>query len=171
MNPRRTIGLTFVCAALLCLCGCGHSGRVRVQNSPPRPVADVDAVGLRLTPPSPVNWDDRPGADGLQVQVNFFRLDEDLSVTVKGARELTLFEGNLKANQLAGARVLQTWRFNAADLSTFCGKSAFGWGYAMRLPWGASPPSGSNATLIAKYISPTGRTIAAEPIVVPLGPG
>jgi hypothetical protein len=160
-----------VLAALLLPAGCGGGrGALRVQDYAPRPVDKIDVIGLRLTPPAPVNWDERPGADGLQMQVNFFRQDEALSVTVRGSLELTLYEGKLRPEQLAAARPLRTWRFEGAELSTYCGKSAFGWGYAMRLPWGASPPPGANATLGSRYTSPGGRVVAGRPIIVPLGP-
>ena len=157
-------------AAMLISAGCGGDGRLRVQDYPPRPVDDVDVVGLRMTPPAPVNWDERPGSDGLQIQVNFFRRDEDLSVIVRGSLELTLYAGRLQAKQLAEARPLRTWRFDGVELSTYCGKSAFGWGYAMRLPWGSQAPPGSNATLASRYISPDGRVVPGRPIIVPLGP-
>jgi len=157
-------------ATLILAGGCGSGGRLRVQDRPPRPVEEIDVIGLRMTPPAPVNWDERPGADGLQVQVNFFRQDEDLSVTVTGCLELALYEGKLRPEQIASSRPMRTWRFDGVELSTYCGKSAFGWGYAMRLPWGGHLPAGANATLGSRYTSPRGRVVAGRPIIVPLGP-
>lgn len=166
----RLGGMFLAAVAVLVLSGCGNTGPVKVQNHPPRGVAEVDVIGLRMTPPAPVNWDGRPGPDGLQVQVNFFRRDEDLSVTVKGSLELALYEGRIEVEHLGAARPVRTWRFDSVELSTYCGKSAFGWGYAMRLPWGSQPPPGPNATLGSRYISPGGRVVSGRPIIVPLKP-
>ncbi len=150
--------------------GCHNTGRVKVHDWPPRLVDRFDAVVLRLTPPAPVNWDDKPGADGLQVQINFFQIDKPLSVTVKGSLELELYQGRVQAAQLASAKPIRTWPFSGVELAGFAGKSAFGWGYAMRLAWGARPPAGSTATLIVRYRSLDGNVKTSSPLYVPLGP-
>ena len=54
------------------------------------------------------------------------------------------------------------------ELASYCGKSAFGWGYAMRLPWGPQPPPGAMATLTARYVSPDGRVTSSKPLCVPM---
>jgi len=164
-------GLLLVAVAALHLAaGCRTSGLVTVQKYAPRPVDDVDVIGLRVTQGKPVNWDEKPGADGLQVQVNFFRRGEDLSVTVRGTLELSLYEGRLKPGQIAAARPLRSWRFEGVELPTYCRKTPFGWGYAMRLPWGATPPSGANVTVGSRYVSPDGRVVTRRPIIIPLVP-
>ena len=167
--PRVT--LVAVIAALLAsaVTGCQNPGRVTVHNWPPRPVDRVDEIVLRLTPPAPVNWDDRPGPDGLQVQVNFFQVDEPLSVTVKGSLDLALYEGHVRPEDLAAAKPIHTWPFSGVQLAGLAGKSAVGWGYAMRLPWGSKPPAGTTATLAARYRSADGNVKAAQPLYVPLG--
>jgi len=155
---------------LLQIAGCHRTGRVKVHDWPPRPVDHFDEIVLRLTPPAPVNWDDRPGADGVQVQMNFFQVDKPLSVTVKGSLELALYEGRIKAAHLASARPLHTRTYSGSKLAGFAGKSAFGWGYAMRLAWHDRPPTGKIATLVARYRSRDGNVKASSPLYVPLGP-
>lgn len=162
---------TVILAGLLsAVVGCQNPGQVKVHNWPPRPVDHFDEIVVRLTPPAPVNWDDRPGADGLQVQINFFQIDRPLSVTVKGSLELELYQGRVQAAQLASAKPIQAWAYSGVKLAGFAGKSAFGWGYAMRLAWGDRPPAGKVATLIARYRSLDGNVKTSSPLYVPLGP-
>ena len=113
MKAPRVI-LVAVTAAFLASAatGCQDTGRVKVHNWPPRPVDRVDEIVLRLTPPSPVNWDDKPGPDGLQVQINFFQIDEPLSVTVKGSLDLALYDGHVLPEDLAAAKPIHTWPFS-----------------------------------------------------------
>ncbi len=171
MNAPRAILVAGIAAWLLSAAlGCQDPGRVRVHNWPPRPVDRVDEIMLRLTPPAPVNWDDKPGADGLQVQINFFQVDEPLSVTVKGSLDLALYEGHIQPEDIAAAKPLHTWPFSGVQLAGLAGKSAVGWGYAMRLPWGARPPAGVTATLAARYRSGGGNVMTSKPLYVPLGP-
>jgi len=171
MKASRVILVAGIAAWLLSAApGCQDTGRVKVQNWPPRPVDRVDEIVLRLTPPAPVNWDDRPGPDGLQVQVNFFQIDEPLSVTVKGSLELALYEGHVGPENLAVAKPIHTWPYSRVQLAAQAGKSAVGWGYAMRLAWNDSPPAGTTATLTARYRSADGNVKAAKPLYVPLGP-
>ena len=171
MKTPRAI-LVAVSATLLAsaVAGCQAPGRLTVHNWPPRPVDRVDEIVLRLTPPAPVNWDEKPGADGLQVQINFFQIDQPLSVTVKGSLDLALYEGRVLPEDIAAAKPIHTWPFSGVQLAGLAGKSAVGWGYAIRLPWGDSPPAGATATLIARYRSADGNVKAAQPLYVPLGP-
>ncbi len=168
MRSRR--GAIILVTLLSLTAGCQNTGRVKVHNWPPRPVDHFDEIVLRLTPPAPVNWDDRPGADGLQVQMNFFLIDRPLSVTVKGSLTLDLYQGRVEASQLDSAEPLHNWTYDGAQLATHAGKSAFGWGYAMRLAWHARPPAGKIATLVARYRSRDGNVKASSPLYVPLGP-
>jgi len=167
---RTRLATVILAGALTATAGCQNPGRVRVHDWPPRPVDRFDEIGLRLMLPAPANWDDRPGPDGFQVQINFFQIDEPLSVTVKGSLELVLYEGHVPAPRLASAKPIHTWPFSGVELAGFAGKSAFGWGYAMRLAWHDRPPEGKVATLIARYRSRDGNVKISSPLYVPLGP-
>lgn len=167
---RSTLAMVILAGLLAAAAGCHNPGRVKVHNWPPRPVDNFDEIVVRLTPPAPVNWDDRPGPDGLQVQINFFQIDRPLSVTVKGSLEMSLYEGRVQAAQLASAKPIHTWPYSGVELAGFAGKSAFGWGYAMRLAWHDRPPAGKIATLVARYRSRDGNVKASSPLYVPLGP-
>ena len=118
--------------AAVTLAGCQNGG-VEVSRLPPRPVDQVDNVALRLSPPMPLNWDDAPGLDGLQAQLNLFQLDQPLSVIVEGAMEFVLYEGRGTAQVLAGKKPFRVWTFQGPELRNCMGKTMFGG--AMRCAW------------------------------------
>ncbi len=156
---------------LLSAGGCENGTGVRVSRTPPAPVEEIDQIVLRLTPPTPVNWDDDPAADGLQVQVHFFQVDRPLSVTVKGSLEFVLYAGRLTASQAAEAQPWQIWTLNRVSLAGHAGRSLVGWGYAIPLSWQPRKPRMPVATLIARYHSPSGRQSVSRPIFVAMGDG
>jgi len=167
MRPAIAAALLAVAAGTI---GC-RTGPLTVSGRPPKPVDRVDKVALRISPPMPLNWDDRPGLDGFQAQVNFFQLDRPLSVTVEGVLEFMLYEGRGTVDVLAETKPVQTWAFEGPTLRRHQGKTMFGWGYAMRLPWGPSPPKSSSVTLIARYRpAGGGKDIPSDPLHVAMGP-
>lgn len=166
---RRRLAAGWLAAALLAG-GCAEPGEVSVSRRPPGPVRQVDKVVLRLSPPTPVNWDESPGSDGLQAQVHFFQLDEPLPVTVAGTLEFALYEGRPAGESLQQVRPFRTWAFDADQLNAHLGRSIFGWGYAMRLGWGRRPPASRTITLIARYRPTDGEPTASAPIQVATGP-
>ena len=167
MRPAIAAGLLAVAAGMI---GC-QWGPLTVSRQPPKPVDQVYKVALRISPPMPLNWDDRPGLDGFQAQVNFFQFDQPLSVTVQGVLEFMLYEGLGSAKVLAETKPFHTWAFDGATLRRHQGKTMFGWGYAMRLPWGSSPPKSSSVTLIARYRpAGGGKDIPSDPLHVAMGP-
>ena len=89
-------------------------------------------------------------------------------MTVKGSLDLALYEGHVLPEDIAAARPIHTWPFSGVQLAALAGKSAVGWGYAMRLPWGDKPPSGSIATLVARYTPPDGNVKVSDPLYPPL---
>jgi len=159
-----------VCAALLAgaaaISGC-PSGPQQVSKRPPPPVADVEGI-VPLTPPAATNWDGRPGADGLQVSVLLFRPGEGLPVTVRGALECVVYEGIIRGDQLTDARPWRSWRFGPDDLRQRVVRTAYGWGYAVILPWGPTGPGTSSVTLVVRYHPPEGPAVASQATVVPV---
>ena len=88
-----------------------------------------------------MNWDGVPGADGLEVRLHLFQYSRQLPVTVKGSLEFLLYEGVVRPGEFAKARLYHTWRFGGQALQAHLGRSAVGWGYAMRLDWTDRPPT------------------------------
>lgn len=150
--------------------GCTGAGEVRVPSRPPRPVEDVDEIIVQLTPPTAVNWDNLPGPDGLQAQIHFFRLDEDLAVTIAGTLEMALYEGRAGPREIEREPPLHVWKYEGDGLRRRLAKTLVGWGYGVRLGWGDRCPKSGSVTLLARYHSPSGGTKTSETIHVPLGP-
>jgi len=174
MTRRRPVPLLPAVAAAVLLAaasGCAQQGKNVLTKRPPRPVARVDRIVLPTQ--DPVNWDGRPGADGLAVQVYFFRRPPAtaLAVTVTGTLHLALYEGP-SAGDDPQAQPLLTWKFTAKELDTCLARAAWGWGYALRLGWGDRPPEASVVTLTARYVPPegTGMPVSAKPTTLSIAP-
>jgi len=163
-----TIALPTAVALVAAAVGCNSRSKTP-GDRPPAAVDHVDRFAIP-TSPHPLNWDAEPGSDGLAVQVFFERRSVGpLPVAVTGTIEFMLYEGALTAGQEA-ATPLHTWNFTGAELPGYAVRAAWGWGYAMRLGWGAKRPKTSSVTLLARYIPPTGSPVDAQPIIIPVGP-
>ena len=165
---------TFLAALLLCgasmLCGC-PPGQQAVGPAPPAPVDVVDSVNLWVRPTA-MNWDDQPGPDGVQVQVYFFRRDDEhkLPLTVSGSVDMILYEGNVKRSEISSAKPFHTWRFSPAQMKGFLARGMVGWCYTLTLPWGTNAPRADTVPLTARSTAPAGATLHAAPASISLGP-
>ncbi len=169
MTPPHSFPALSAATALVLLAAVGCEPHT-VSERPPMPVGQVDRLVLP-TSPQPVNWNQQPGADGLVVQVFFFRDPAPLPVTVKGSVEFLLYEGEPPAEGPHRTAPLHTWRFSGDELPSYLVRAAWGWGYAMRLGWGQKMPETTSATLRARYLPPTGPpTEKTEPVIIPIGP-
>ena len=117
----RAVQLRRSLAALVVLSAAGLSGCDGQANTlgerPPRPVDFADEIALRTTP-SPVNLDDNPGADGLVVRVELYRVrgtNVEL-LTVKGALEFSLYEGAVGSPARGEVKAFRTWRYSGKEL-------------------------------------------------------
>jgi len=167
MRPAAPIALM---AAAVLVGGCPQNGNVAVSRTPPPPVSQVDKVSPEVVHSMPVNWDDRPGPDGLQVRVHFFRLDRDLPVTVSGTVEFVLYEGRLSTGDVRSARPFRSWAFPQEALPRQISRSRYGWCYAMQLGWGMHVPRSGVVTLIARYLPPDGPAVLSSPMLVAMKP-
>jgi len=163
---RRPLGL-WLCAVLCAAtAGCpGPEGKAVVSSRPPRPVAVVDVIYIDALPVA-MNWDEKPGPDGLEAQVHFYRMDQPLPVTVSGTLELLLFEGKVSAAAAQANRPFHTWSFTTRELAGTLRKDLAGWGYAMRLAWGSPAPAAGMVTLIGRYQASGGEWVYSSPVAV-----
>ena len=162
---RRSIFLAIIFASLA---GCNTDGHQKVSSAPPRPVDEIDRIFLQ-TSPNAVNWDGKPGPDGLEVCVHMFRLSQPLPVTVRGTLRLTIYEGVISKKDLVSARPFRSWLFSGEELKAHRVRLMMGWGYAMRLGWGANKPTTSSVTLAIEYLPLQGNPVHANPIAIPIG--
>jgi len=153
--------------ALMLCAGCPGQGQMPGKTPPP-PSSRIDKIVVQSAPTA-VNWDQRPGPDGLVVSVHLFNDSSDLPVLGKGTMEFKLYEGTLGEGQLAEAKPLMEWRYSGSLLANCVFRSPIGWGYGMQLGWGSNAPKTESVTLTATYAPPTGPAIAAKPIVIPVG--
>lgn len=164
MISRLLTGLSL--AALVAVAGCPPMG-------PPAPmgVSHVDKIML-MSSPAPINWDSRPGPDGLQARVILFQIDQDLPVLLAaGTLEFLLFSDRVSDEDILTGKPVLKWAFPADRLAEHRTHGRIGWEYKFRLPWAGKPPKCLTATLIARYASPDGEPIYSKPIVIGMKPG
>jgi len=148
------------------LCGCDQPPNT-VGNSPPRPVEEVQVVHMDVTPPTPLNWDNRPGADGVQIRV-FFEGSGTLPVTVSGSVEAQLFElaqGKTEGEALSG-KPFKVWSYTPGELNGFLARTQYGWAYVLVLAWGDQVPKTGRIVLRVAYRSPAGRVNFSSPVTI-----
>jgi len=159
-------GLAMMAAVVLAAAaGCSMDTR-GMTSGPPRSVENVDAVTLWATPPSPLNWDDVPGPDGVQVRVFLFQTDQPLAVLVRGDLEFMMYAGRVPQAGLTSAQPLRTWTFTSQDLATRQIRDIVGWGYMVRLGWGQKMPAAAAITVTARYQPLGGDPVYAAPISI-----
>lgn len=180
MNSSRVI-MGLLVAMAMAIGGCGapradapaaRPQRASAGAGPAASAADgsrIDVVNLYAMPAA-INWDDKPGADGLQVRVFFFRLDEPQAVDMTdGLLEFTIHAGRVPASKLPELPPIKTWRFTAAELAVYRTRSVVGTGYVMSLPWGDRTPASPSVTLSARLVRGD-RAVYAAPIFLAIGP-
>jgi hypothetical protein len=138
-------------------------------SGPPAPVANVDAMELSASPTA-MNWDDKPGPDGIEVVLMCYQIpnSQPVPVTVAGTMEFQLFEGVVAPEKLSEARPFHVWTFQSWEmnrpgvLSRWYGL----WGYILRLGWDAHVPTTEKITVTARYLPPNGQPLYAKPVVI-----
>jgi hypothetical protein len=146
------------------------SGCPQPNEMPPRG-AQVDQITL-LALPTALNWDGRPGPDGVQTVVHLFQQAAPQPVLINGTLEFLLYEGRVSRDELSAAKPFHVWPFTAAQLEPYVGRSKVGWGYALRLPWGPTMPRSSSVTLAARYTPPGAGapTVYSAPTTIAMKP-
>ena len=146
----------------------GCTGPQTISARPPSPVDQADRIVIECTSVA-VNWDNRPGPDGLPVRVHVFRQAGKLPVTVKGRLEFVLYEGLVSPDETAKAKPFRSWRLEGEQLRSCLGRSPYGWGYVVPLAWGAAAPRTAWVTLLARYVPRKGAPISADLMNIPMG--
>ena len=154
-------------AALWCSAGC-RSGPATITAEPPRPVQRIDVLSLEISPPTPINWDNIPGPDGIQVKLTCWRTDTPLPVTIDGNVEFLLFQGVVTSAGVASSTPMQVWMFTGKQLNARLIRTMFGWSYLVPLEWGRQAPGAGTITLAARYSSPDGKIVSSASVSVPM---
>ena len=165
MTPRRICCVIVLAAALVAGC---QTDPAALGPAPPAAVDNIDQIVLRAAA-SAVNWDDDPGADGVQIRVDLFRLSEALPVMVSGALEFTMYEGFVTKATRSRHTPFRTWRITGKELSDYASRDMFGWGYVVPLAWEGRAPTTSAVTLAVRYTSPAGDVVDATPVTISTG--
>jgi len=133
------------------------------------PSPTIDKLELQALP-TVVNLDDKPGADGVQVKLYLWRIEEPLAVALeRGTVEFLLYEGRVPRAKLHATEPARTWAYSAGQLRRFAGRSLVGSAYALALTWGDQPPRSSTVTLSARLLRPDATPLYADPLNLAMG--
>jgi hypothetical protein len=149
-------------ALVLVLAGCAEPDASRVR--PPAPSTNPGYLMLSLSPPTVLNWDTVPGADGVRAEIDFFAPSSELAVPVDGKLDVFLYSDEVSADQSP----LHTWTFTSAELGGHLTRTMVGWGYVFSLGWAPDQPKGDRVTFKARFTSPEGGVLTGDPVTVPM---
>lgn len=127
----------------------------------PDSVDQIDKVALLVPQNAIINWDKKPGLDGVIAQVMLFQNQGKgpKSVLVSGEIDLMLFEGSMPKTLSSIPEPFCTQTFTSAELSArIVGQYSSLWSYSLRLPWPKIPGT-KNVWMIARYRPQSGRAV------------
>jgi len=163
MNLRAVVML-LACAGGVVGCG-GPVRQGATPDRPPAPVSQVDVVAAEAVPMA-VNWDERPGPDGVRIRVTLFQRAQPRPVVGSGTLDFLLFPGKVGDVDPATARPAQSWTFACAELRPSLVRSIVGWGYSLSLGWGDRMPDSPTVTVFVRYAAPGGEPVWSKPVTI-----
>ena len=126
-------------------------------------------VSVQSTPAA-VNWDGKPGADGLAIRLFFWRRDQAKAISLSGGFvEFVMYDGSVGSENIETTPTLKRWIYTADQLSALRAQSAFGFGYALQLPFENNKPTKGSVTLVVRYLSGSQTVAVSKPVVVSAG--
>ena len=143
------------------LAGCQAGQTGGLLATPPAVTDRADYLLLQVMPVA-VDWDGRPGPDGLELSALLFQSEAKMPVLGDGTMEFAIYEGILTNQQIAQAKPFYQWRFTTAELVQAQQRTQVGWGDRV-------PRTGS-VTLTARFVPKNGPPVYSSPVVIPMGP-
>jgi hypothetical protein len=163
----RHFAANIAAAALLALLAAGCEEPNVSAGGPVEPVVQVDKIDLWAAPYA-LEMDNRPGPDGVLLNVNFYQVAQPKAVPVRGTLEFLLYDGGLTAGQLLGRVPVDSWSFEGDQLESQAQRTYVGYGYRFPLQW-AQRPTRDIVTVVARYTQSDGRTVLSDPVSIPIG--
>lgn len=130
------------------------------------PSPRVDKLELESFPAA-INMDQDPGADGVQLKLRLFNLQQPLAQRLsRGEIEFVLYEGRIPDDEIGEAEPFYIWRYNSAEkLNRHGRKTLVGWQYEMVLAWNKDHAPYTRAiTVIARLLRPDKPPLYARPV-------
>jgi hypothetical protein len=139
----------------------------------PQPAERVDKV-LVSVPAAPLRpMSDRPGDEGLLVEVFFSRSDQPGGVAVRGSLEIQIFQGAVSDRDVLQKKPQRVETYPNSELRkprNVEGTGPFGVSYRFLVPLGPELSADKKITVVGRYVSPSGASVVSEPTTVPLRP-
>jgi hypothetical protein len=145
--------------------GCSTSPSTGQASGPARAVERLDML---LTPMA-LDLDGRPGMDGFGVRIYASNRKSAFGTPIlQGNLEILLYDGTVRAEQLADVAPLKTWRYAAGELRPFSQKTSIGTSYRFALNWGEQKPKEERITVVARYVGADKFVVNSAPGAIPL---
>ncbi|MDP6637500.1 MAG: hypothetical protein QGG42_21585 [Phycisphaerae bacterium] len=165
-NRKRAIALRniLILAAVAAAAQVGCT-TTPVRSGRPVTVANIDRIALLVPENAIVNWDDKPGLDGIVAQVMHFKDygKGPKSVLVSGEVDIMVFEGPKPDRFDNAGKPFFSQTFTSGQLAQrIVGQYNALWSYSLRVRWPAVPQS-SKVWLIARYRPPSGNAVYSSP--------
>ena len=128
----------------------------------------VERLDLLLTAVA-VDLDGKPGPDGFGARVYASNRRSSLGTAVTAGRlEILMFDGVVRAEDLATAKPLRVWTYDADALRPIAQRTSIGTGYQFGLAWGDRQPTHERITIVARYVASDAFTVLSAPGSIPL---
>jgi hypothetical protein len=170
---RRWRGLAMLAAIVgLFAGGCGP-----MTVAGPGGAVVVEKIELYADPVA-LNWDDKPGPDGIRVQAIFYQVTPGQgdapaavkAVAVAGDIEFRLYEGRLHAADLNKAVPFQVWNYNQQQSRGYLCRTLVGEVYRLALEWGTHVPKTAYVTIVVGYRAGGNASMSfSAPVTVSMG--
>ncbi|MBT3200891.1 MAG: hypothetical protein HN350_13360 [Phycisphaerales bacterium] len=168
LNRGITVVLKNALLLLIAISAMGASGCTQKTINGkrlPDTVDQIDKIALLVPQNAIINWDGKPGLDGVIAQVMLFQNQEKgpKSVLVSGEIDLMLFEGRKPKTLNNAPKPFCTKTFTSSELATkIVGQYSSLWSYSLRLPWPKIPAT-KDVWMIARYRPKSGRAVYSSP--------
>jgi hypothetical protein len=147
----------------------GTVARATIEAPSPR----IDRLMLMVDSGSAINWDQKPGPDGVRVKLYLFQINGskvNATELQRGTIELLLFDGRFSIHQLPDIKPLQKWQYSAHQMKDASNVTAAGPAYGLALPFGKKLPKSDVITVSARVLQPNGSAMYARPIHLTMKP-
>lgn len=145
------------------LVGCGSPGSRAGAKAPKEEGAPI-ITGLHLfSSPVGLNFDDKPGLDGLSVKLFAAAAGRPKAVPISdGTVEFVLHDGTFHSGGEAPP-IRKVWRYTASQLAPFGFQGAVGAGYELALIWGSDVPQSRLVSISVRLTRADGVVLTSAP--------
>jgi len=145
----------------------------RAENVVVAPSPRIDRITLMVDSASAINWNEKPGPDGVRIKIFLWRKEGtrwDAVALKRGTIELTLYDGKFETYQLPDIKPSHKWRYSADQIKKAVNVRPVGKVYGFALGFGKKLPKADIITVSVRILNPGGSPMYAEPVHLTMKP-